>query len=59
MSAPDYLANAGKRLDAVAALLQDAAARRRPIDEILDEALAQLREARQIIASSFDEEGTE
>ena len=59
MSAPDYLANAGRRLDALAALLEEAAAARRPADEILESAMAHLKEAKQIIESTMDEEGTE
>jgi hypothetical protein len=59
MSATDYLTKARKELDALEALLNSAAARHRPADEILDEALAHLREARQIIDSTMDDDGTE
>ena len=37
MGAADYLLNARKRLDALALLLQEAAAQHRSADEILDE----------------------
>jgi hypothetical protein len=59
MSAPDYLARASRQLDALDALLREAAAQRRGADEILQPALERLREARQIIDSTMDEEGTE
>jgi hypothetical protein len=59
MSAPAYLLNAPKRLDALALLLQVAAAQHRPVDEIIEPALTHLREARQIIDATMDEEGTE
>ena len=59
MSAADYLANARKSLDALTALLQRAAAEQRPTGEILEPALGYLREARQIIDSTMDDEGTE
>jgi hypothetical protein len=55
----EYLTNARKHLDALKALLVDAAAAHRRADEILDEALAHLREARQIIDSTLDDNGTE
>jgi hypothetical protein len=59
MTAPEYLASVRKRLDALAALLQEAANEKRPTDEILELALRHLHEARQIIDSTIEDEGTE
>lgn len=59
MSAPDYLLNARRSLDALGTLLQEAAARRKSADQILPEAMAHLREAAQILESTMDDEGTQ
>ena len=59
MSASDYLARAGRRLEALASLLEQAAAQGRAVEDILEPALAHLREARQIIQSTYDDEATE
>lgn len=59
MSAPDYLVNARRSLDALGSLLQQAAAQRQGADQILADAMTHLREAQQILASTMDDEGTE
>jgi hypothetical protein len=59
MSATNHLINAQKNLDALDSLLRQAAAGNRPAGEFLDRALSHLFEARQIIGSLSDEEGTE
>jgi predicted NBD/HSP70 family sugar kinase len=59
MTAANYLKNAQGSLDALEDVLRRAAAQRATADEVLDQALTHLRQARQIIASMSDEEGTE
>jgi hypothetical protein len=59
MAAVDHLAHARNSLDALSRVLEEAAADGRGVDEILDDALAHLVEARAIIDSLFDDEGTE
>jgi hypothetical protein len=59
MTAVDYLMNAQKSLDSLEQVLREAAARQLPAEQILDRAMVHLSEARQVIASMADEEGTE
>jgi hypothetical protein len=46
-------------LDAVRELLEDAASRQLKATDILDPALEELQHAKQILASTMDDEGTE
>jgi hypothetical protein len=59
MTAANHLMHARKSLDALADLLRDAASDKRSADEILKEAMSHLRQARQILDSMTDDEGTE
>lgn len=60
MTASDYLMNARKSLEALSALLQEAAAKEISTDRILEDAMVHVREATRIIESmSDDDEGTE
>jgi hypothetical protein len=54
-----HFLHASRSLDALEVLLRDAAEQHKPADEILDEALEHLAEAKRILASMGDEEGTE
>ena len=59
MTAANYLKNAQASLDALEDVLRRAAVRRASTEEVLDQALAHLGQARQIIAAMSDDEGTE
>ena len=59
MTAANYLENAQASLDALEDVLRRAAVRRASTEEVLDQALAHLGQARQIIAAMSDDEGTE
>jgi hypothetical protein len=59
MTAANHLANARKSLDALEELLREAAAKKRPADEFWEASVVHLRQAKEIIDSMLDEEGTE
>lgn len=59
MSDVNQLMDAQKNLDALERVLREAAARGAPAEQILARAMAHLGEARKIIASMSDAEGTE
>lgn len=59
MAAVDYLMNARGTLDALADLLAEAAENEKQVGEIADEALALLNNARAVLDTVGDEEGTE
>lgn len=59
MAAVDFLANARTSLDALADLIDEAARSGQPVSEIAEDALALLNDARSVMESLGDDEGTE
>jgi hypothetical protein len=59
VAAINHLTNARKSLDALEDLLREAAAKKMQADQFVEASIVHLREARQIIDSMGDEEGTE
>ncbi|HEX2198253.1 MAG TPA: hypothetical protein VHG88_06495 [Burkholderiales bacterium] len=59
MTAANYLMSAQRSLDSLEQVLREGAALHRPTEQVLDRAMRYLSEARQVIASMSDEEGTE
>ena len=59
MAAIDFLGSARASLDTLADLISEAADNGQPVGEIAEEALALLKDARSVIDTLGDEEGTE
>lgn len=59
MTAVDQVLHARRELDALESLLRGAAMEKQPAQAIADEALKRVEQARRILDSMVDEEGTE
>jgi hypothetical protein len=59
MSATDYVAAARHDLEQLEELLRAAAARGQALDDVIDEALALVQGAQDVLATLVEDEGTE